>query len=342
MVGGLMATKEQAKSLTDLISKALEYYNNNLLSRSEWGAINFNGAANDLERAKNILSYLNILPLESLPDNAINQITQAINQVTPILDQINKFSITNGNPTGTRDGIQSSLHGQVDNFYSQTASWIPFLAYQKGDVAENIKKLTDALNQAQKLIEQTKTDIDKDKAEIDRIIVATREASASAGAAVFTKDFENESDAQEKSAGKWLLATGASVLLTVGAAIVMWVHAESKTAADLTNSQVIQTVAAKLVILTMFVTGTMWLGRQYKALRHLTTLNRHRSLSLRTLKAFSAAASDEQTKNAVLIEVTRAVFQANQTGYLDGQSGDESPTKIIEIAKVLSGKTPAT
>lgn len=334
-----MATKEQAKSLVDLITKALEFYNNNLLSRSEWGAINFNGASNDLDRTKNILSYLKILPLESLPDNAINQITSAINQVTPILDQINKFNITTGNPTGTRDGIQSNLHTQVDNFYSQTANWIPFLAYQKGDVAENINKLTDTLNQAQKLIEQTKTDIDKDKAEIDRIIIATREASASAGAAVFTKDFENESDAQEKSAGKWLGATGSGVLLTVIVAVVMWVHAESSAAAGLSSSQVIQTVAAKLVILTMFVTGTMWCGRQYKALKHLATLNRHRSLSLRTLKAFSAAASDEQTKNAVLIEVTRAVFQANQTGYLDGQAGDESPTKIVEIAKVLTGKS---
>lgn len=335
-----MATKEQAKSLTDLITKALEFYNNNLLSRSEWGAINFNGASNDLDRAKNILSYLQILPLESLPDNAINQITQAINQVTPILDQINKFSITNGNPTGTRDGIQNNLHTHVDNFYSQTANWIPFLAYQKGDVAQNINKLTDTLNQAQKLIEQTKTDINEDKAEIDRIITATREASASAGAAVFTKDFENESDAQEKSAGKWLAATGVGVALTMIAALAMWIHAESSAAAGLSNSQVVQTVAAKLVILTMFVTGTVWLGRQYKALKHLATINRHRSLSLRTLKAFSAAASDEQTKNAVLIEVTRAVFQASQTGYLDGQSSDESPTKIVEIAKVLTGKTP--
>ena len=334
-----MATKEQAKSLTDLITKALEFYNGSLLSRPEWGAVNFNGASNDLDRAKSILSYLNILPLESLPDSAINQITAAINQVTSILDQINKFSITTGNPTGTRDGIQTNLHNQVDSFYSQTANWIPFLAYQKGDVAENISKLTDTLNQAQKLIEQTKLGIDKDKAEIDKIIIATREASASAGAAVFTKDFENESDAQEKSSHKWLITTGIGALLTMIVALAMWLHAESSAAASLSSSQVIQTVAAKLVILTMFVTGTMWCGRQYKALKHLATLNRHRSLSLRTLKAFSAAASDEQTKNAVLIEVTRAVFQANQTGYLDGQSGDESPTKIVEIAKVLTGKT---
>ncbi len=67
----------------------------------------------------------------------------------------------------------------------------------------------------------------------------------------------------------------------------------------------------------------------------MSTLNRHRALSLRTLKAFSAAASDDQTKNAVLLEATRAVFSAGQTGYLDSAGGGESPMKIIEIAKSI-------
>jgi hypothetical protein len=334
-----MATKDQTKSLTNLITKALELYNNNLVSRSEWGEINFNEASHDLERAKIILSYLKILPLEYLSDNAINQISQAINSLTPILDQINKFSITNGSPTTNRDGIQNQLHGQVDNLYSQAANWIPFLSYQRGDVAENINKLTNTLNQAEQLIEQTKIQINQDKTEIDTIIMATREASASAGAAVFTKDFENESDTQEKSARRWLIATGSGALFTILVASGMWIHAESSAVAGLSNSQVIQTVAAKLIILTMLLSGTMWIARHYKAIKHLATINRHRSLSLRTLKAFSAAASDEQTKNAVLIEVTRAIFQTSQTGYLDGLSSDDSPTKIVEIARTLNSKT---
>jgi len=330
-----MATKQQADSLKTVIDKALTYFEKNLLSRPEWGAVNFDGASHDLERLKSTLSYLKILPLEALPDQAVNSITQSINQVTPILDQIDKFNITTGNPAGTRDGIQSQLHTQVDNFYTQASAWVPFLAYQKGDVAENINKLTDALNEARNLIDQAKISVESRKNEIEKIIVATREASASAGAAVFTTDFENESDKHHTSANKWLIATGIGAVLTVVAAIVIWVHAERTN--DLSNSQVVQTIAAKLVFLSMFVSASLWCGKQYRALKHLGTLNRHRALSLRTLKAFSAAASDDQTKNAVLLEATRAVFSSGNTGYLDGaSSSDDSPMKIVEIVKSIS------
>lgn len=332
-------TTERTKILQNSLEKTLELLSKNLISRSEWGVIDFSNAANDINRTSNILKSLNNLPLELLPDEALNNILQTINQIIPILGQMDSFKITSGNPTGTRDQIQESLHKKIDQLYSYGAVWIPFLAYQKGDMSENISQLNSTLNQAQKLIEKTKNDIENSKTEINQIIIATREASASAGAAVFTIDFENESIEQEKSAKKWLIATGIGVLTTLISAILMWAYAVSNTSAKLSNSQIIQTIAAKLVILTMLVTGTMWIARQYRALKHLSTLNRHRSLSLRTLKAFSAAASDEQTKNAVLIEVTRAVFQANHTGYLDGHNGEESSTKIIEIAKVLSSKS---
>jgi hypothetical protein len=85
----------------------------------------------------------------------------------------------------------------------------------------------------------------------------------------------------------------------------------------------------------MLVTASVWCGKNYRILQHLATLNKHRSLSIRTLQAFVAAASDEQTKNAVLLEANRAVFSSGGTGYLDGSSDKESPITIIELAKNL-------
>ena len=99
---------------------------------------------------------------------------------------------------------------------------------------------------------------------------------------------------------------------------------------------------AKLIILTLLLTAATWCGRTYKALKHLAVVNRHRSLSLKTLNAFSAAAGDELTKNAVLLEATRAIFSAGATGYIDAKDGqdDSSSLRIVEIAKGL-GTRPA-
>lgn len=109
----------------------------------------------------------------------------------------------------------------------------------------------------------------------------------------------------------------------------------------LPTPQLIQVVAAKLIILSVLIGAATWCGSIYKALKHQASVNRHRALSLRTLQAFAKAASDEPTKNAVLMEACRAVFVGGATGYLDGKGESDGPgLKVIEIAQTLGGKAP--
>ncbi len=89
----------------------------------------------------------------------------------------------------------------------------------------------------------------------------------------------------------------------------------------------------------MLITATTWSAKNYRSLKHLGFVNRHRALSLRTLQAFTAAASDEQSKDAVLVEATKAVFNAGATGYLDGSASSvssEQTIKVVESAKSIT------
>ncbi len=45
------------------------------------------------------------------------------------------------------------------------------------------------------------------------------------------------------------------------------------------------------------------------------------------------------TKNAVLLEATRAIFSAGATGYIEAKDAEDSSLKIVEIAKGLSSKS---
>jgi hypothetical protein len=58
---------------------------------------------------------------------------------------------------------------------------------------------------------------------------------------------------------------------------------------------------------------------------------------LRTLQAFTHAASDDLTKNTVLIEATRAVFNSGGTGYIEGSDEKNNPAMFIEMVKNLNG-----
>ena len=334
-----MATQQATEALQAEIAKALDFKQQKLEARSEWGSINFEKASPDYRRIFELLSHLRILPLENLTDAAVTQIQAEIKQVTEIFGRVDAFSVEQSSPPQVRDALVADIHSRADQFYTVASPWIPFLAYQKGDVAKNIEALTASVSQAQTLIENAKTAIGDRHAEIETIITRAREASAAAGAAVFTKDFQKEAEELDEQAGKWLrAAAGLAGLTLLFAMFVVWLN---PVVGD-DPAGVIQKFSGKLAALAVLFTATLWCGRTYKALKHLVIVNRHRALSLQTFQAFSSAASDESAKDAVLMEATRAIFGSTPTGYLDAKGGGESDLKIVEIAKTLGARGSAT
>ncbi len=106
-----MATKDQIAQLTKLIKQILEFQKKSLVSRPEWGTITFKNAEQDLQRTFSILSYLDVLPLEYLTEQAANNIIPPLNQWLPVLEKIDKFN------------IESSLaYRHIHNFRPRKAS----------------------------------------------------------------------------------------------------------------------------------------------------------------------------------------------------------------------------
>jgi hypothetical protein len=329
-----VATQQAAQALRDHIEKALSFREKSLESRSEWGSITFDKASPDLRRIFEILAHLSVLPLDYLTDSAVSQIQSEVTQTAEVFSRIDAFNIEQQTPTQTRDAMVIEIHARADQLYTVASPWIPFLAYQKGDVAKNIESLTTSVGQAQTLIEGAKETIKVRQSEIETIITQAREASAAAGAAVFTQDFKNEARLLDDQAITWLKMTAALAFATLAFAVAVWLFPVN---GDDTPA-IFQRFGGKLAALVALFTATLWCGRTYKALKHLSTVNRHRALSLQTFQAFSHAASDYATKDAVLMETTRAVFGGVPTGYLDGKGGPEQDFKIIEIVKSLGSK----
>lgn len=330
-----MADTQLTNQISDSIKQTLEFKNKSLVSRPEWGTIKFINAEQDLERIFSLLSYLSILPLEYLTDQATKDIKNQIDQTKPRIEQIDKFNIEQPNATQTRDSLITQIHQSADSLYTAAAPWIPFLAYQKGDIAENIEKLSTSVSTANGMVEKAKGEIENKKKEIDDIITKAREASASAGAAVFTQDFDRESIKLSDNATRWLITTTVLGSVTLIVAVLTWFWSPT----GLDTGQIWQKVASKFIILSILLTATMWCGKIYKALMHQSVINRHRALSLQTFQAFSSAASDVQTKDAVLLETTRSIFSQCMTGYVDSASASaDSDARVIEIVKSIAQK----
>lgn len=311
------------------------YKKENLIIRTEWGAINLEEARPDFDRIYDIINYLKVLPTEVLTIDALTAIKNAIVQINSLFSQISKFTIESDNPPAQRNSFISQIQKQADVLYTQASPWIPFLAYQKGDVARNIESLTKSVEEANTIIDTAKTDIETKEKEIKDIISKAREASAAAGAAVFTEDFQRESDALVISAKLWLRVTAILAGGTIIIALAMWFLTEP----GLDKGQLWQKFGSKLAVLGVLISGTFWCGKIYKAQMHQSTINRHRALSIQTIQAFSAAVEDTNIKDAVVLEATRAVFGNVPTGYIDNSnSGSDGDIKIFEVAKSLLPK----
>lgn len=323
-----MLKKELLDGLTDALKKVVAYQGKALSRRNDWGAINFEEANEDVQTVLSLSSTLCEMPLRFLPNQAANEILQVVKEILPKLESVDQFSLTQGDPNHRRSEIVAGLHQSCDRFYQDVGKWLPFLAYQQGDVAKNIKQLRSTISEVEQKANVALLNIEQKGKEVDKIVMRTREASADAGVAVFTEDFQHEAESTRRTAMKWLWVTACLAALTLTVPVLAYLF-EDCLIVD--KSSILLKLASKVVVISVLFTATLWCGRLYKSLRHLSIVNRHRAIGLKTFRAFSAAASDAATKNAVLMETTRSIFANGNTGLIHEPAAD-SDSNIIQIA----------
>ena len=323
---------EKVTNLKKELQRILNLNPAGLIRRPEWRSVHFGEIQTNIDRTYKLAHLLSILPVELLLENTIDNINMRVRRVADSFERLDRWIIeTAGDIAVSGDDLSrhiQSVQGTTNPFFEVTAQWVPYLAYQRGDVEQNIEKLTRSIREGEEMVSTAKKKIAARDAEMEDIIAKAREVSAAAGAAVFTKDFENVAGKMEKSARIWLGTTIGVAFATVGVAFWMW----NKTEGGLDQGQIFQQIGTKMFILAVLLTGTIWCGRNYKALKHLAIINNHRANSIRTLQAFSSAAAQTQTKDAVLMEATRSVFGNVPTGFI-GQTSSDSNLKVIEVAR---------
>ncbi|MGV8990925.1 MAG: hypothetical protein ACOH1Q_05925 [Thiobacillus sp.] len=336
-----MATDDKVAQILSLLDGVTSRPIDQLVSNPDWGKINFEGARSDLELLFDLCKHLKLLPIKILPDPIADAFIASITQVGTTIQKFRDFNIESGNPTGNRDQIVGEVKAHAEHLLTTTQGWIPFLAYQKGDIQKNIEDLTKALKTANELLDSSKEEIAGKKNEIALIVQAAREASASAGVGVFTQDFDGYASVLESDAGKWFNYT---FICAIGTLVVAFLSIFIPVEKDATSAQIFQYISSKLVVLLVLLTATVWCGRIYKALRHQITVNKHRANALKTFQAFVKATANESIRDAVLMETTRAIFANSPSGYLDSADAatDSSGSRVLEIVKGTMSSAKAT
>lgn len=330
----LVQEEQVRNTLRETLKQLISISSESLVRAKELGtSLNFEEGKLVFERTLKLFRDLNDLNIDTIPYNTLNRLNDSTNQALQRFNEIIKFDpLSASNPAQRRIDLINTLANEYDGYFQIITPVISF-SLRKGidfdQLEHNARNLVSKMEQnAQKQKELA----DAQLRNITETLEKVRRAAAEVGVAQHSVHFKEQADEHMKKTTGWLIATAIFGGLTlIFGGVNMWYYATHIT--QLTNPQSIQLGISKLVIFSILYSAAFWSGRVYKSQWHNYIINKHRQNALSTFETFVKAASDEQTKNAVLLQATQSIFSPQNSGFVShGKDAVTSP-QILEVIK---------
>ena len=310
-----------------------------LIREKELGPTSFAPYFNDFFRVISFFKRLSYLDINSLPSYQLSTIRE---RVLPFLDTINeiknfKVDINNGVPQ--RNTLADTLINSYQTSYDQLSPIISYCEKEGTDYQAlqlQVNQTVESINLKYKeIIETAEIKI----AELNKILDAAKKAAHEVGITQHTVNFEEASKKYQTLSKYWMcsiISTGIIIILL--SLYIFNLPIEIEANDPYASYRFIQAAVARFTALFTLILLLFWEVRNYNAAQHNYTINQNKQYALSTFETFVSAARDEETKNAVLMQTTKAIFSNLPSGYLKNESGDDGSSQIIEIARGIGSK----
>ena len=302
----------------------------------------------DLLTTHKMLREILISPRESLLSLSRNDFQQFTNYLKDFYENIEE--IGNFETRGERPGeIHSSLLQKISNFCENVKSTlsktITYLRSKKVEQLEDRVKttLTDAekkfnttisteTEKLQKLGEEAQQKEEKRQESFDQLYIQLQNQLTEKPISQYKAIFDNQAKKHRTMAWVWL---GITVGLTLVSGGIFWRVLKDLAPAANDLSAILPNLLAKGFFLSLIYLLLNRSIKNYTAEKHLEVINTHRQNALETFDTFVAATEgNRETRDAVLLAATKAIFDANQSGYLSAKtSGSDSASPVQQIIK---------
>ncbi len=93
----------------------------------------------------------------------------------------------------------------------------------------------------------------------------------------------------------------------------------------------------RILIISFAIYIITFTFKQYNVHNHLYTVNKHRQNTLNSFKLFisSLDPTDIVTRNALMMEVAKAIYESGQSGYISNKDSGDSNPSIIEMTRFV-------
>ena len=272
-----------------------------------------------------------------LPRNVFAQAAARLSQIVQVFDQIDKFRISEGDAVALRDSISDQFRQIVEAAISEIGVYLPLLALRSGEIENWSIKAKEIGADMTRMMQDVRDQTDKGMKDIRSSVDAARAAAGEAGAAEFTHEFRRESEIVEKRAKIWLWPTAILSLIALTLSFLFSFGIFSGSTQTVWDA--VYGLGGRVIAISVLFYASVWSGRIVLANMHLANVNKHRAVSLQTLQAFRQAAEDTSTKDAVVLEAARAIYENVPSGYIGRQAADQNMgSRTVEFIRGI-GKT---
>ena len=273
----------------------------------------------------------------------LQQIVTNLKKFYDYLEQIKKFEVKGENPSDNYKKILTNVAQFCENMKVSLRNHIAYLNSNKvvqlekhidTTLAVTEERINKVINDEATKLQQTTEVLQKSEEKLEEIEQThlkyqnqLTEKPISQYKAIF--------DAQAKKHGRnawiWLGVTGLLVIAFGG--IFLWLLVELEKAVSSANqlTTIVSSLFTKGFYLSLIFLILNRFIKNYAAEKHLEVINIHRQNALETFDAFvDAAEGNRETRDAVLLAATKAIFDANQSGYLSTKSSSSDTASPVQ------------
>ncbi|HWP23738.1 MAG TPA: hypothetical protein VNM15_06080 [Candidatus Binatia bacterium] len=296
-------------------------------------ALDFSQGTEVFARTLGLFRSLQESNLDNVPHNILTQLTQFANEAASTFKQIQSFDPSGqNNPASVRDNLIQQVANQYQSSFPHIAPVIAYSVRRGTDFERLERDARGTVEELNRMKRESDTKASALVSDAQATLEQVRRAAAEVGVAQHAVHFKQEATDHLDRSKKWLWATGVAAVTTL--AFALWtVYFYATKAIELSTTQSVQLAVSKVIVFSLLYFGIVWSARMYRSQWHNYVVNKHRQNALSTFETFVKAASDDQTKNAVLIQATHCIFSPQVTGFVAHDTEAASSPQILEIVR---------
>ena len=317
------------------------------LKRADLSArkLSFEPVYPDLEVAYEMLQEILAAPrpaLITLPFECVQQLKNYVLQSYEVTRKIMDFGVVDNENIRVRHGeILQEIHQFCEDAkwaLHQTSSYLSsrrvdqLVRQVNTTLTDAEEKLNTAINteteKLQKFGEEAQEKENKRQDSFDQLYIQLQNQLTEKPISQYKSIFETQAKNHQENARFWMIMAVVATAAFGGVFILLSVFLGS---GGTELKGILPNLFTKGFVLSPIY---VWLNRSiknYTAQKHLEVVNTHRQNALETFDIFVAAAEgSRETRDEVLKTATRAIFDANQTGYLATKTNGSDNTSPVQ------------